>query len=367
MLLDDFSTESFVNHEERTDAGLLRFPDEGSVHPSTVPDLPVARYPTSPRPEDDDGSHSSEAALLQADINALEKGKDALKRRIQENKTNANLTGEAKRATKFLQPKPAEPKDDRKPAAATRSHSQAEAKKKSKKRGNYKCIICGNNKKDHICPSLLVDKRIQTVKTGEEKSDGDQEILVGNDYEVCHLQADDTKTNEQNDSTEDNHDLRNLPKGAKRNSSDTPQFCNDEESLKDTGQGADRSKEDDADDDIAEEPRRGIEEIETPYADSAEDTQCVKDKASNTGNTAQTCHEESSAAPPKRKGDADDTSRLAKRSKNDESPELEDSKETESIGDPVEEPQRNDQETIAANVRSALYVESDEEIETVPV
>jgi hypothetical protein len=245
-----------------------------------------------------------------------------------------------------LKPKPAESDDDRKPAATRTTHSRTEAKKKSTKRAPYNCI-CGNKKKDHICPFLLKNVEIQTVKRGDDQmnveiqSDDDQEILVRDYYEACHLQADETEASEQNDSIEV------------------------EDSLKDTGQGAGRSKDDDADD--AEGPRSGIEETETAQADSVEDSQSAQDKASDAGNTAQTCHEESAATPAKRKDDSDATSRLAKRSKNDESPQPEDSKETDSTSGPVEVPPRNDQDTIAANARTALYVDSDEEIETVPV
>jgi hypothetical protein len=201
------------------------------------------------------------------------------------------------------------------------------------------------------------------TQTAEGKSDGDREILVGSDYECCHLQADDTETSEQNDSIEDNRNQQNHPEDVNRTSIETPKSSNDEESLQNTGQGAGRNKGDDADDPAAEETRRDIEEIETANVDTVEDAQSADDKASDADNT-----EESAATPAKRKGDADDASRLAKKSKNDESPQPEDSKESDSIGGgPVEEPSRNDQETIAANMSLVLHVESDEEIETVPV
>jgi hypothetical protein len=335
FLLEDCPTEL-------EEAVLHSLPDEGSVFPSEAADLSVARYPTSPHQDGDDGSHLQEAAQLEAHLFAISQEKDALRELIQANQPSANLTEEVKRATRLLKPKPpdnAECDDDRKPAAVSiTKFYEMDVKKKSTKRGRYKCYRCGNEKKDHICDLLvksLFPKETQTVNAGEEiKGDGDTEILVRDGYEEALVEA--SPPNEQERQEEPTYaplePRMDIDVEASANTVGIPNPFFDPPHLEQASETGEMN------------------------VDDEDGTEAVSDAAN-------TMHEGSTATEIKQASDTGET----KRKNDDEPAEAQELRGTESADGPVEEPPGNDQETIVANARSASHVDTDEEIEIVPV
>ena len=313
---------------ESEDAAIHSSQDEDSVYPSEAADLSVARYPTHSYQE---GEEVHEATQLHAQWLAIRQETDALGELIRENQA-AKLTEEAKTATRFLIPKPPNnvesDDDERKPAAVSAR------KGKESKRGPYRCNRCGNEKKDHICDLLvksLFTKATQTVKTVEEiKGEADREIDVRTHYDAVHINPDDTETERENIGSKDNQCNPSNTNETKLGRNDTAIYRIDEESSKSTSQGDGHSKGCDADDAATEEINRDIEEAEAVNVDS------VVDSNNQDGQV-------------------------------EESPQAEELRDSASTSGPVEVLPGDDQRTIAADTRSVLHVDSDEDIEIVPV